>query len=90
MCPDPGERKRTRLRDRGRDPQHHNCVDRQVYRALSLMIGGWVVGVLFPFGIALVVLLVAAVAYPLLELSYDGEQRRRARLTDADRRAGRH
>ncbi len=88
MCPE--LRRKTRLRDRGRDPHHHNCVDRQVYRAAGMMVGGWLVGAVLPFGYAVVLLLVALVAYPLLELSWDGEQRRRARLTEADRRAGRH
>lgn len=82
--------RRTRLSERGRDPQHHNCVDRQVYRALTTGAAGFTIAAVLPIGYALVALLVGAVVYAVMELSWDGEQRRRAKLTDDDRRAGRH
>ena len=95
MCPELVEetmesRRRSRLKDRGRDPNHHNCVDRQVYRAAATGLAGFLIAAVLPFGIAVVVGLVLLVTYVVLELAYDQEERRRARLTDADRRAGRH
>ena len=80
----------SRLHKRGRDPKHHNCVDRQVHRAAATFVGGWIVAALLPAGIAAVVGIVVLVGYVVMELSWDGEERRRARLTDVDRRAGRH
>lgn len=81
---------RTRLKDRGRDPHHHNCVDRQVYRAAATGLIGWFIAIALPTGYAIVVGLIALVAYVVMELAWDQEERRRARLTPADRRAGRH
>lgn len=72
-----------------RDPHHHTCVERQVYRGTALMVVGWLTALVLPFGFALLALLLALVAVPILELAWDGEERRRARLTPADRAAGR-
>jgi hypothetical protein len=79
---------------RARDPRHHNCVERQAYTsagtfalACALALGVQAVGgpawSLVVLGVTGVVVILA------LTLAWDTEERRRARLTERDRRAGR-
>lgn len=82
------------MRRRARDDRHHACVDRQAYHAMGTLLLGWAAaGVLewigAPWWVALLVLVVLLLAVPALELAWDAEERRRARLTPADRAAGR-
>lgn len=79
---------------RPRDPRHHACVDRQAYHTTSALLVGWGVAGLLdwlagPWWVAGLVLLALVLLIPVLELAWDAEERRRAKLTPEDKAAGR-
>lgn len=67
-----------------RDPRHDVCADRQTWHALAHFVAGWLVAGLLdwlgvPVWLALVVLVVAVLGVPGIQLGFDEAERRRRR-----------